>query len=72
MSQLGSVQTAEQTAATHAYYSWVSGGVAPRRWAIFVLFQQKNTHFSSVRFKFTALEPFARTNLLKFESQLKN
>ena len=38
-------------------------GAKPNRWAIFVIFQKKNSHFNVIRIKFRIfLEPFKKRN----------
>ena len=41
-------RSAELINATHAYHKRGFGGKVSRRWAIFVIFQQKNSHFSAI------------------------
>ena len=48
-------------------------GRSPQSLGNFCDFLEKNNHFNAIWIKFrTFLEPFERTELLKFERQLKN
>ena len=49
------------------------GSGAPSRWAIFVIFLAKNSHFIAIWIKFRKfLEPHEKTILLRLETKLKN
>ena len=50
---------------------WESGGKAPSRWAIFSKFLEINDYFNAIWITFrTFSEPFEKTKILRFESQL--
>ena len=60
-------QSAEQIGPTQAYHKRGCGGEAPSRWAIFVIFQQKNSHFSAIWTFCANAEPFESTELRNLE-----
>ena len=66
-------RSAEQIGANQAYHERGVGGNAPSRWAIFVIFQQKNFHFCAIWMTFlTIVEPFESTKLLNLKIMRKN